>query len=303
MRARLLRAIPKSSPSSRARPRGRARVPGDPAACGGAGGRDDSASFDGFRMDVAANGDVTMSVNASSGYVVQVFVGGALPCSDLDLPECPTADGQLRGTDGRKSALGLRITQNGNLVQSLRTTVRSTQKLSGLVAEDAKLDEMSLEDVANESTVFQVPQGTVRLRLSVLRTVKLNMRSGAFIASPRVRVGFGFGGQSQGEASAAAAQAARAYEQSFPDLFREERDNYRRREQIWQGPGRCAKVTFSPATDSMEVQPGDAARSRRRSSPTRAAPRPRRSGRARHRSTAPSPRRRPRCRRRRSRTP
>ena len=192
-RTKLLRSLPQILAFvQRPQARTAVRVPGDPGACASTG-RTERASFDGFDMSIAGNGDVSMNVSVSGGYAIQVFIGGALRCSDLDLPACPTAAGRLDGTDGRRSALGLRVTQNGRLVQSVRTTVRSTQRLAGEVADDAKLERMSIEDVATETTAVQVPGATGTITLSVRRTVVLG-RGGAFVQAPRVQVGFGVRG-------------------------------------------------------------------------------------------------------------
>jgi hypothetical protein len=254
VRSRLLKALPKAyafinGPRARA-----ARVPGDPASCAGLPPGQNTASFDGFSMTLSNNGDATMTATAGNGYAIQVVLGGTLRCSDLELQDCPNADGQMRGTDGKRSAIGVRVSLNGELVQALRTTVRSRQTLGGEVADDAKLDRVTIEDVANETTTFQIPQGSVSLRLSVRRSAQVAMRSGA-TEGARVQVGFAFSGQSEAQASGAADQARRAYEQSFPELISEERGAFTRRETLWQGPNRCAKVTFSPDQSRADVQP------------------------------------------------
>ena len=149
----------------------------------------------------------------------------------------------------RQSVLGLRVTKDGALVQSVRMSAKSTQKLRGEVADDAKLDRVSLEDVTQESTQVDVPGAMLTFTLSVLRTAELDMRSGA-TRNAQVRVSVG------GLSARDAARTADAYAQSFPDLIREERDNYARRESQWQASGTCAKLTFDPASGALRLREG-----------------------------------------------
>ena len=44
---------------------------------------------------------------------------------------------------------------------------------------------------------------------------------------------------------------------TFPDLIREERENYRRRESLWQAPGTCAKLALDPAGGARKVRRGE----------------------------------------------
>jgi hypothetical protein len=253
VRARLLRALPKALAWAQAR-RGRTRayVPGDVTPCSAIPSGSDNASFDGFRISMSKNGDVKMDVTLKDGYAIAILIGATATCSSLDLPACPTPDGALDGTDQHKTALGMRITKNGELVQSYSSTARSRQTLKAKVADDAKLDTLALEDVTNETMSFAIPEGSVSLRLSVLRTTTVDMRTGApKPGTTRVRVGVSSSGMTEAQAVADATKATAAYEKSFPDLIREETENARRREARWQVPGICAKLTFDPASDTL----------------------------------------------------
>ena len=164
---------------------------GDPTACADLARQPaQTSSFDGFTVSVAADGAVSMDVSVSSGYRIEVIIDSRPTCSNLDLPACPDPDGALDGTDSHRSVLGLRVTKDGALVQSVRTTVRSTQKLRGTVADDAKLETVHLEDTARDSTTVALPGATVTVGLTVLRTADLAMRSGG-TTNATVRVGVG----------------------------------------------------------------------------------------------------------------
>lgn len=241
VRTRLARALPKAIALGR---RARTSVRGDPTACADLASQPaQTGSFDGFTVSVTATGAVSMSVSAA-GYRIEVIIDSNPTCSNLDLPACPDPDGALRGTDSHRGVLGLRVTKDGALVQSVRTTVRSTQTLRGTVADDAKLDTVNLEDVARESTTVALPGASVTVALSVLRTADLDMRSGA-IRNASVRAGVG------GFSAEDAGRTADEYARTFPALISEERENYKRRENLWQSPGTCAKLTFDPASDSL----------------------------------------------------
>ena len=260
VRARLLRALPKALAWAQAR-RGRARayVPGDVTPCSAIPSGSDNASFDGFKISMSKTGDVKMDVTLKDGYAIAILIGATATCSSLDLPACPTADGALDGTDQHKTALGMRITKNGELVQSYSSTARSRQTLKAKVAEDAKLDTLALEDVTSETMSFAIPEGSVSLRLSVLRTTTVDMRTGApKPGTTKVRVGVSSSGMTEAQAVADANKASAAYEKSFPDLIKEETENARRRESRWQVPGICAKLTFDPASDTLAPLAEDA---------------------------------------------
>ncbi len=242
VRTRLVRALPKALALGA---RAHSSVQGDPTACADlAGQQAQSSSFDGFSVSVAATGAVTMTVALSTGYRIEVLIDSNPTCSNLDLPACPDPDGALRGRDSHRSALGLRVTKDGALLQAVRTTVRSTQTLRGTVADDAKLDTVNVEDVARESTSVSLPGANVSVSLSVLRTADLDMRSGA-TRNATVRAGVG------GFSAADAGRTVDEYARTFPALISEERENYKRRESRWQAPGTCAKLTFDPATESL----------------------------------------------------
>jgi hypothetical protein len=250
IRARLLRALPKVLRFADGL-KARASVTGDRNCPSGLAQQ--NGSFDGFSVTSASNGDVTMNVTAG-GYAIEVEIGGAVRCSNLDLPACPMPDGALQGTDGRSTALGFRLTKDGALVQSLRTVVRSKQTLKGRTAVDAKLDDMTIEDVANETTTFRTPDVSATVRVSVRRFVTIDMRGGRPRGSPQIQVGVG--GLAGADARTQADKVRRAYEQSFPDLMSEEIAAYRRRENAWQSAGVCAKLVFAPPSDTTKVPKG-----------------------------------------------
>jgi hypothetical protein len=259
VRTRLLRALPKVLAWVDAhRAHVREQVQGDKTSCAlikQAKVADQKGAFDGFSVIASATGEVQMDVSLKSGYAIEVRISGALQCSNLDLPACPTPAGELNGTDSHQSVISMKVTKDRQLVQSYATVARSKQTLKGKVADDAKLDTLDLQDLTNETQSFSIPGASLQLRLSVLRTAVIDMRTGQpQPGTAKVRVGYSFRGQGEDTARADADKATKAYEKTFPDLIGEERDNARRREQNWQTPGTCAKVTFDPASGTLHLQ-------------------------------------------------
>lgn len=258
VQARLLKVLPKALALSRRTATARASSSGTAVSCGDlerANVPDQTGSGDGFTITASAAGDVNMSVSAGSGYRVEVVLTGQQACSNLDLPQCPTADGLLDGKDAHKSVVGLKVTKDGAVVKSFRTTVLSTQTMRGHVGVDAKLDTMEFKDAARETSTYQVSGLSFGLAVGIQGSANVRMRTGA-IENATVRASFSAQGFAVSDGIAATDRAASAYAQRFPDLVREERDNYRRRETAWQTPGACAKLVFDPQADTIKVPKG-----------------------------------------------
>ncbi len=247
VRKRLVRALPKALALSAGRAaRARAALTPGAASCAdlaNANVPDQSYTIDGFTMTTAATGAVTLVVSVPGGYRLEVIIDSTATCSNLDLPACPMPDGTLNGTDSRRSRIGMRITKDGALVNAFSVSARSTQKLKGRVADDAKLDSVMLEDLSRETVRAEVPGGSAAFSLSVLRTAELDMRSGA-TRNARVQAGVG------GIDAVAVGKTVDEYARTFPDLISEERAAYKQREEVWQIPGKCASLTFDPASGS-----------------------------------------------------
>ncbi len=68
-------------------------------------------------------------------------------CDDgFRAPDCPTADGTLRGTDKNTFTVGIDVLKGTELLDSTTYTTKGTTKLTGHVADDAKLDTLDVED-------------------------------------------------------------------------------------------------------------------------------------------------------------
>ena len=257
VQTRLVRSLPKILAwadsrvrANTARTAGVARTNAGPCPLAGP---DNSTTLDGFQISLSQSGDLSINANLPGGFRVEVFVGSGVACSQLVLPDCPRADGALDGTDVHSNRISLRVTQNGALVQSVSTNVRSNQTMRGMVADDAKLDTMTLVDTSTETTSVRVPGDRLVMVLSVRRAADVNMRTGSPTGTPTVRASLVLQGATQAFRAQVGTDIQRKYEQSFPSLISEEVRNYRTRETRWQTPGTCAKLTFSPPRDTIKV--------------------------------------------------
>jgi hypothetical protein len=258
VQTRLLRVLPKALALSRRTATARASAADSAVSCRElerANPPNQTGRSDGFTFTTSLGGDIIMNVSAGNGYRVEVLLTGQQACSNLELPQCPMPDGVLEGKDVHKSIVGLKVTKDGAVVKSFRTTVLSTQTMRGQVGADAKLDTLEFKDSARESSTYQVSGLSFRLTVGIQGSANVRMRTGA-IENATIIANFSAEGFAVSDGIAATDRAANAYSQRFTDLVREERDHYRRRETAWQTPGACAKLVFDPATDTIKVPKG-----------------------------------------------
>jgi hypothetical protein len=214
--------------------------------CGAPAGNN-SAKIGEFTISLSTTGDLSVSANLPNGYRIEIFLGKAVPGCTLDLPECATADGTLDGKDSHLNTITSKVTQNGQVVQSVSIVVRSTQTMRGKVADDAKLETLDIQDTSREDTTVVVPGARARLVLTVRRSTVVDMRSGGpRPGSTTVNARLQEVGATQTFQTAVDPAVVRKYTEDFKEIISEEVRNYRSRESAWQSPGKCAKATFDP---------------------------------------------------------
>ncbi len=101
----------------------------------------------------------------------------------LSIPECPTAEGVIDGSGSTKFTVTITTLKGGAVEHTEKIEVTNKVTLKGLVADDAKLDEVKVEDrytikkSASRQSIFWGPaseQGTVN------RTTRIDMRTGRY---------------------------------------------------------------------------------------------------------------------------
>ena len=186
---------------------------------------DQSGSFDGSPSPPARRARSTSSVSAGNGYRDRGAAGRTGDLLEPRAPAVPDAGrGRSRARTSTRASVGLKVTKDGALVQSFRTTVRSTQTMRGKVAVDAKLDDMEVQGPsAARRRPVQVPGATLRAER---RDPEFGDRGRCAPARSKARrfsssfVGFTGGSTADGFS---ADRATDQYVQRFPDLVREEK--------------------------------------------------------------------------------
>jgi hypothetical protein len=221
------------------------------------------ASFD-VRADlVRANLEVSLT-GRQNGQRVRTRIGIK---QDLGFrgPLCPTAQGVLEARDGLRLAITVEFLDDDGSVDYYYTQVIfQTTKLRGTVRTDAKLDKLKVEDKLElgEMTgglIF----GNVNIQSEVKRETTVDMRTGNYDPGhSRVQVSVALSGilrlfQSSAQAGATARIQAAA-DRGFAATVDRAIENYRQREAGWQTPNTCAKLEFSPASNSRTLRPSGA---------------------------------------------
>lgn len=247
-RARMLAVLPRALEWADSHLRREAALSHATPPCGAFAGSD-SAKIGDFTISLSRGGDLSVSGNLNDGYRIEVFLGKAVPGCALDLSQCPTAEGVLEGRDSHTNTIMTKVTQNGQLVNSVSIVVRSTQTMRGQAADDAKLETLDLQDTSRETTSVAVPGERLRMLLTVRRATVVDMRSGQpRSGSTTVNAQLQIIGDTQTFRAGTDPAVVRRYTEDFKEIISEEVGNYRSRETAWQSPGTCAKLTFDPAS-------------------------------------------------------
>jgi hypothetical protein len=198
---------------------------------------DPSGSHIGFKT--TSNGD-TFTMNYDSADTT---------CLAYALPPCPQADGSLNayGVKGR-DGLSLMVTRAGKVLKSEAFTKTITVETRGQVADDAKLDYV---DVKYGETSQIVLDGVHETQYGN-RTVRIDMRTGAY--GPGDSVSFGTAGADGSYANVAGEQASA---KDFASFVKTTIKAYQSRQDAWQTPDKCAKITFNPVSNALTVSDGD----------------------------------------------
>jgi hypothetical protein len=200
-------------------------------------GIDPGGSHIGFKT--TSNGDVfTMNYDSAD-----------TSCLAYELPPCPKADGSLDAFGIKaKDGFSLTVTRAGKVLKSEAFTKTITIETKGQVADDAKLDYV---DVKYGETTHVVLDGT-RLTQYGNRTVRINMRTGGY--GPGESVSFGTAGAGGSYVNVAGEQASA---NDFASFVSQTISAYRSRQDAWQTPNKCAKISFDPASNTLTVRDGD----------------------------------------------
>ena len=222
------------------------------------------ASVD-IRVKLISQGSAELELTARQrGRAVRTTIG-----LNVDLgfrgPQCPTAQGTLAAKDGLRVRITTEVLDARGGVDSYYTqVVFQDTKLTGKVGDDAKLDELKVEDTlrlgeyAGGSIL-----GDMRIESKITRETVVKMRTGAYDPGrSRVQVSVALGGILRIFQSSATAGATerlqKAANEGFAATVHRAMEKFRERESAWQTPPfKCADVRLTPASGSLTLRTGD----------------------------------------------
>ena len=212
---------------------------------------------------------VTMSIGVTvplpGAKAVRISVDLGL-CSGerLEVDACPTAQGVVEGSDNSDGTIKIEQLEGGAVVESVSTKIKVETKLRGQVADDAKLESISIARVESFDTMIDYgPWLGVAQRMTVRRQARIAMPSGTYAGTGEIDIQQSFRGilrflvnESQAKA-AAMAEAKKASDQAWSGFVDEVIKKFREREKNgWQKPDECAKVDFTPRSNTLRVVAG-----------------------------------------------
>ena len=212
---------------------------------------------------------VTMSIGVTiplpQAKAVRISVDLGL-CSGerLEADSCPTAQGVVEGSDNSEGTIKIDQLEGGDVVESVSTKIKVETKLRGQVADDAKLESIAITRLETFNTTIDYgPWLGVAQRMTVRRQAVVAMPSGTYTGTGDIDIQQSFHGilsflvnESQAKA-AALAEAKKASDRAWSGFVDEVVKKFREREKSgWQKPDVCAKVNFTPRSNTLRVVAG-----------------------------------------------
>jgi hypothetical protein len=182
----------------------------------------------------------------------------------LEVDSCPTAEGVVEGSDNSEGAIKIDQLEDGDVVESVSTKIKVETKLRGQVANDAKLDSIAIERLETYNTSIDYGRWFgAEQRMTVRRQATIAMPSGAYSGTGNVDIQQSFRGilsflvNESKARDAALAEAQKASDQAWSGFVDEVIKKYRQRENDgWQKADQCAKVEFTPRSNTLRVVAG-----------------------------------------------
>ncbi len=201
-----------------------------------------------------------MSTDAGNGLRVSVDFGLS-QCNFFKVPPCPTADGQLDGSDKHPLRVRIVVSNAAGTVRSQAISANSSETLHGDVADDAKLDELIVNDATSFSFVVAGSEigHVLSERARISRQARVNMRFGypaAFNGAVNISGSIDGVPLSPAERAAEELRAKANFDKEFAKIIKEEVDRFRRIETGFNKPNACAMVSFSPRSGTRTLERG-----------------------------------------------
>jgi hypothetical protein len=184
--------------------------------------------------------------------------------NEVEAPDCPTAVGRVQGKIRYKLKVAVQIQRGQEEVWSQAIEVQRRTELDGWNEVDAKLDRLDIEDVeaSNASlggTSRAYPPISIRTRIT--RRTQVDMRTGSYDpgrSQVDVRIDTeGLSGPDRSDAEGEAERKAQTdADRQFRTVIEKAISGYRRREQGWQEPPKCASLKFNPTSNTLTLRGG-----------------------------------------------
>ena len=219
---------------------------------------------DGTSVGLKTNSDgsttVRMATGVGNGIRVSVEFSSS-ECNYFNVPSCPTAEGQLDGTDQHPLEVRIVVSNASGTLRSQTVIANSRENLHGAVADDAKLDELIINDTSSFGFVTAGSDvgHVISQHVSISRQALVNMRLGYALAfSGAVSISGSVDGVSLTRAELAAEElrAKADADEEFAKIMKQEIDRYRTLEKGFDTPQTCVQIAFSPTSGSKPVSAG-----------------------------------------------
>jgi hypothetical protein len=212
---------------------------------------------------------VTMSIGMTiplpAAKAVRITVDLGL-CSGerLEVDSCPTAQGVVEGRDNNEGTIKIEQLEDGAVVEAQTTKIKVETKLRGQVGDDAKLESIKIDRLETYNTSIDYGRWFgVEQRMTVRREGTIAMPSGKYVGTGNLDIQQSFHGllsflvNESAARAAAIAEARKASDDAWSAFVDEVIKKYRERENNgWQKPDACAKVEFTPKSNTLRVIAG-----------------------------------------------
>ena len=221
----------------------------------------------GLRVELQTNGrDLEVSLEADKGgqhFRLQFMLDGCDISDPTPLPDCPTADGRLRGRSKLKAIIKVALLEDGQFVHKYRIDLDGDTTVEATVGDDAKLDHLTIDD--HQRTDEYAPAlvqglfGPMSVHGKAHHSARMNLRTGAYEpgqskvevdATLGGLVGVFLGGRFR---EGAANRVKQESDKLFAATLARAIEQLRERETAWQEPNRCAELQFSPASNTLKL--------------------------------------------------
>lgn len=213
-----------------------------------------------------ATASLGVTIPQDGGKSVRIRVDLGLCAGErLEVDSCPTVQGVVDGSDNNDGTITVEQLEDGEVVSAQTTKVKIETKLRGQVEDDAKLDSLAIDRVESYNTSVSYGRWLgAEQRITIRRQARVDMRTGRYEpGTGQLDIQQSFHGvlsflvNESAARAAAIAAAQKASDEAWSAFADEAIKKYRERERNgWQKPNACAKLEFTPKSNTLRVHRG-----------------------------------------------